>query len=215
MHHFSHFGLLSSFGRVSDWWEEEGGEEPTVPVTQAAPEFYFGERLVGYTIGVSNGDWSGEPDSFEYRLYVDGVLTEVTSNTFVLTSAEAGLELYYEVRAHNALGWSAWVASNTETTIALTAPFAVAAPVITDVGYLDYAIVTPAVWGGNPPSVTESHQWWSLVEGWLDWQPISGANSYSFNASGESGNTIKCQVIATNGVSPDAEVYSNEIVVPY
>lgn len=192
-----------------------GVAPPAAPVNTAAPVLTMPNGLIGDTITVDDGTWTGSPDSYEYRLYVDGVLTWVTSNTFVLTSAEAGLELYYEVRAHNALGWSAWVASNTETTIALTAPFVVAAPVITDVGYLEYAIVTPAVWGGNPPSVTESYQWWEIYDGWSEWQPISsGANFSYIYAGSQSGGTIKCQVLATNGVSPDAEVYSNEIVVP-
>lgn len=191
----------------------DGGSAPSAPVNTVAPVLTMPNGLIGDTISVDDGTWTGSPDSYEYRLYVADVLTEVTSNTFELTSAEAGLALYYEVRAHNTEGWSAWVASNTVTSGALEAPTALTAPVITDVGYLEYSVVTPATWAANPPSVSLSYQWWEIGEGWPDWQPIGGATS-SYYGSGTGGNTIKCQVIATNGESPDGEIFSNEIVVP-
>jgi len=191
-----------------------GGPVPSAPVNTVAPVLTMPNGLIGDTITVDDGTWTGSPDSYEYRLYVDSSLTAVTADSFELTSAEAGLELYYEVRAHNAEGGSAWVSSNTVTSGALEAPTALTAPVIAEAGYLDYEIVTPATWAANPPSVSLGYQWWELGEGWPDWQPIAGANSSTVYASGSSGNTIKCQVIATNGESPDGEVFSNEIVVP-
>lgn len=183
------------------------------PVNTVAPELTIGNGLIGTEISVTPGTWSGEPDSYEYRLYVADVLTEVTGNTFELTSAEAGLELYYEVRAHNAEGWSSWVASNTMTSGALEAPTALTMPSIVDLGSLAFEVLA-TTWAANPPSVSLSYQWWEIAEGWSEWQPIAGANSSTVYASGSSGNTIKCQVIATNGESPDGEVFSSEIVVP-
>lgn len=193
---------------------ELGGSAPSAPINTVAPVLTMPNGLIGDTITVDDGTWTGSPDSYEYRLYVAASLTAVTTDSFELTSAEAGLELYYEVRAHNAEGWSAWVASNTVTAGALEGPTALTAPVITDVGYLDYTVVTPATWAANPPSVALGYQWWELGEGWPDWVSLGGENSPYFYGGSSSGNAIKCQVIATNGESPDGEVFSNEIVVP-
>lgn len=192
----------------------DGGSAPSAPVNTVAPVLTMPNGLIGDTITVDDGTWTGSPDSYEYRLYVDSSLTAVTADSFELTSAEAGLELYYEVRAHNAEGWSSWVASNTVTAAVLEAPTALTWPVIAEAGYLEYTVVIPATWAANPPSVSLSYQWWELGEGWPDWQPNGGATASTLYAS-TSGNTIKCQVIATNGESPDGEVFSNEIVVPY
>jgi hypothetical protein len=191
----------------------DGGSAPSAPVNTVAPVLTMPNGFIGDTITVDDGTWTGSPDSYEYRLYVDSSLTAVTADSFELTSAEAGLALYYEVRAHNAEGWSAWVASNTMTSGALEAPTAFTIPTIADLGYLAFEVMA-ASWAANPPSVSLSYQWWEIGEGWPDWQPIAGANSSTVYASGSSGNTIKCQVIATNGESPDGEVFSNEIVVP-
>lgn len=189
---------------------QAGGSAPAVPVNTVQPSMTMTTGLIGETISVDNGTWDVTPDEYEYQLQAgDNLVSGATSNSFVLTVAEAGLFVFFEVRARLAGGsWSDWAPANSEQTTGLIAPFAVTPPVIANNGSGEFIFTTGTTWGANPPDVTQSFQWQEDTgSGFAD---IPGETGTSL-ASGSytPGATIRVIVTGSNGVSPDATAISN------
>lgn len=184
MHHFSHFGLLSAFGRLNDWWEEEGGGGPSAPVNTSSPALDVPNGgLIGEEMSItSTGEWTITPDEFQYRWMVDGVQwTEKNDSlTAVITADQAGKEVYVQVRCRFELGpWSAWVSTGANNLPATAAPAFTSSLSLSSSGNVstpqpwDYlALAEPQV-SGNP-SPTVSLQWQVMEYEAIPWLDISG-----------------------------------------
>ncbi len=91
--------------------------------TNVSPPVITGNATVGQTITVSNGTWTGSPTRFVYEFLECAaicspggsysVLVAQPKNTYKLTSADAGHQVYAAVQATNAFGSTAIVANST------------------------------------------------------------------------------------------------------
>ncbi len=94
-----------------------GGGGP-VPVNSVAP-VASGLLPVGSTLSCTTGTWTNSPTSFGYQwLRAGAAISGATSATYVTVTADGGTSVGCQVRAFNAGGGSAFVASNT---LAITA----------------------------------------------------------------------------------------------
>lgn len=94
------------------------GGEPPVPVapTNVIAPVLSGIPADGQTLSLSNGSWTGFPDSYTYRYEVNGSPYNGTSNTTLLTGLTDGDEVQGFVTAINDVG-SAEAASNILTVV--------------------------------------------------------------------------------------------------
>ena len=94
--------------------ESHATPEPPVPVNTVLPVI-TGTAQVGQTLSGSDGTWTNTPTIFTYRWLANGVeIGGATANTFLLTSAQLGAVITFEVTAYNTGG------SGTPTTSAAT-----------------------------------------------------------------------------------------------
>jgi hypothetical protein len=78
-----------------------------IPVNTVLPVI-TGTAQVGVTLSGSDGTWNSVPTSYTYRWLANGVaIGGATANTFLLTSAQLGAVITFEVTASNAGGNSA------------------------------------------------------------------------------------------------------------
>ena len=113
-----------------------------VPVNSVAPVVTSPSLTVGVTATTTTGTWSNSPTGYTYQWYRGGstLITGETSNTYVLATADIGVNITCKVIASNTTGAGAEVTSNSigpvvavsalVTAIAITrltgpAPFAV------------------------------------------------------------------------------------------
>ena len=101
---------------------------PAAPGNAVAPHV-SGTPIVGATVSASAGTWTGAPDAFDYRWLdcmpvLGGGCTPTQVGTtagYLVAASDVSGTLYVQVRAHNAGGWSAFVASD-NTLGPVTAP---------------------------------------------------------------------------------------------
>ena len=98
-------------------WTTLGGDDPAptglyasalpdVSVNTALPAI-TGTAQVGQTLSGSNGTWTNSPIWYTYRWLADGIaIGGATANTFLVTGAQVGAVITFEVTAHNAGGSS-------------------------------------------------------------------------------------------------------------
>ena len=102
---------------------------PAVPVNTVLPVI-TGTVQVSYTLSGSNGTWTNTPTSYAYQWYANGVaIVGATANTYLLTTAEAGKTITFQVTAINAGG-----SSLPETSAATAAVLTVALFFVTTTG---------------------------------------------------------------------------------
>lgn len=89
--------------------------EPAAPVNIATPVL-SGVPADGQTLSLSNGSWTGFPDSYTYRYEVNGSPYNGTANTTLLTGLTDGDEVQGFVTAINDVG-STEAASNILTVV--------------------------------------------------------------------------------------------------
>ena len=181
------------------------GQHRAAPPTSVAAPATTGGTEVGQTRTMSNGTWAGTaPISYERR-WKRGttVIAGATGATYALVTADVGSTVTGEVRASNAAGQSAWVASSGSATITAApsqpvAPANTAAPATTggtEVGQT--RSMTDGTWTGTAP-ITYERRWLrgSTV--------IAGATGSAYTlVAADVGSTITGEVRATNagGVS--------------
>ena len=90
---------------------------PSLPSATALPHV-SGAALVGATLSVSDGAWTGSPDTYQYSWFdcptAAGGCAQVGSGSPSYTAGIGDLNghLYAEIRAHNSAGWSPFVRSD-------------------------------------------------------------------------------------------------------
>jgi len=155
-------------------WTPAGQTAPAVgPVNTVLPSI-SGAAIVGSTLIVSSGTWSGTlPITFTYQWNRAAIaISGATSSTYVPIHTDAGSALTCTVTATNIADNAA--ATTTATASVTEAPSNISSPSIsggTVVG--DALTVSAGTWSGTPsPSLT--YQW---VAGGVD---ISGATATTF-----------------------------------
>lgn len=88
-------------------WANNTGPVVPVPVNLTLPTI-AGTAQVGSTLTGTDGTWTNSPTGYTYRWLADGVaIGGATANTFLLTTAQVGAVITFEVTASNAGGNSA------------------------------------------------------------------------------------------------------------
>jgi hypothetical protein len=163
-----------------------------VPVSFSIPVI-TGTAQVGFTLSGTNGTWTNSPTGYSYRWLANGVaIGGATTNTFLLTSAQIGAVITFEVTASNA-GGSGAAATSTATSAVLPAvPVNSVIPVITGTTQVgDTLSGTNGTWSNSPTGY--AYQW---LAGGVN---IAGATANTFLlTSAQIGAVITFQVTASN-----------------
>ena len=90
------------------------GGGPQVPPSNITPPLISGTGVVGQTLSVSNGTWTGSPaPTFSYQWKRNGVdIGGATSNTYILDQPDATNTITCEVTATNIAGFASALSSN-------------------------------------------------------------------------------------------------------
>jgi hypothetical protein len=172
------------------------------PVTSGTP-------VVGQTLSVTNGSWSGSPSSFTYQWFRDtqgvGPYTAIpgaTANTYLLVDADDICHIRCEVTAYNVRGPSSPAASNVLGPVTEPAPVNTVPPVVTGSPLVGSALTTDTgVWlhmGGTSASFTYQWQW--SANGVTDWTNVvvNGNFSFYWPTATDVGRYLRVVVTATN-----------------
>jgi hypothetical protein len=189
-----------------------GGITEVNPVAQAPvntnPPFISpnGNVVIGTLFTTNNGSWyATKPLTFEYRWTRNGTpIGGATSQTYTSVTADEGQTLRCEVKATNAFGASAYIASSNSAT-GVTLPVNTVAPAISGSTTLGSVLTTTdGTWTGTA-TITFTYQW---KRGGVS---IGGAtaSTYTLVAADSSAN-ITCDVTGTN-VAGSSTAGSNTI----
>jgi hypothetical protein len=168
-----------------------------------------GSTNVGSTVTANPGTWKGStPLNFQYQWQVCGGggnrchdISGQTAQTYTLTSGDAGNTLRVHVIASNSSGSGSATSNATRkiTTPNANVPANVSAPAIsgnTSVG--STLTASPGGWSGATP-MTFQYQWEICGNNGGSCHNIGGATGTTYQVrSGDSGNTTRVRVIASN-----------------
>ena len=172
-----------------------GGSAPPspTPVNTVAPAV-TGTLTAGSTLTSTTGTWTNSPSSYTYQWYysTNTPISGATSSTYVTQTGDVGDSIYCQVTATNTYG-SASANSNTVGPVISLTPVNTVAPAVTGSLTLGATLTsTTGTWTNSPSSYT--YQWYYSTN-----TPISGATSSTYvTQSGDVGDSIYCQVTATN-----------------
>lgn len=177
------------------------------PASTVAP-VASGTPLVGQTLSVTNGSWTGTPSSFTYQWSRDnhggGVYSAIpgaTANTYLLVDADDTCHIRCQVDAYNARG-SGTAASNVLGPVLEPPPANTVVPVVTGAPLVGSALTgTTGTWlhmGGS--SGTFTYQWQTSPDGIGTWTDIAYAAAFAFYwpTAADTGNYLRLLVTATN-----------------
>jgi hypothetical protein len=162
-------------------------DEDGAPVSTVRPSV-VGVATTGRTVSCSAGTWQGQPTGYGFRWLRDGaLLPAATASTYVVVAGDLGTELSCRVTASNAEGST--VATSDPVFVGdPVAPVNATAPAISGVLQVGRTLTcSTGTWSGAP---TYSFIW--LRGGVL----VGNAPTYVV-ASGDSGRSVTCTVIAT------------------
>ena len=152
-----------------------------------------GTAQIGFTLTGSNGTWTNTPTGYTYRWLANGVaIGGATASTFLLTSAQLGAVITFEVTAKNA-GGSGTPATSTGTSAVLPAvPVNSVLPAITGTAQIGFTLTgSNGTWSNTPTGY--SYQWLS------NGVNIGGATANTFTLlTAQIGTTITFTVTASN-----------------
>lgn len=182
-----------------------GGAAPAAPVNTAPPVIDNLAPVVGDTLTVTNGTWTGTPTSYSYNWIRAGVpIGAPDQNTYLVVLADTGAEIKCDVTATNATG-SSDPAPSGGTALVESAPVNTVAPVIS--GNVsaptenDTLSATSGTWVAHP-SATDTYQWKrsSDAGGTADIQNAPGASTgTTYVVDGTIvGSYLFCDVTMTN-----------------
>lgn len=187
--------------------------DPTAPVNLLPPVVSpLTNILVGQTLTVTNGSWSGNPTAYLYAWFIDGILVlGATGNNYTVPAAAVGRMVSARVTARNVIGDTV-VASNAVGPVqevpAGIAPSNTTAPLIAYTAPVkpgDTVTINTGAWAGSVPMI--------FAYAWrLDSVIVPGAISNNFVVpAGSEGKTITATVTATNNFGTAAANSSNSV----
>lgn len=163
------------------------------PPTNTALPVITGNTVVGSTLTVSNGTWTGDDITYEYLWYRgEDPIWAATSNTYVLVDADEGSTIKCQVQGQNDVGAQTVVSASTAT-ITSNPPTASIDPVITGSANVGQVLTASSgTWDGTP---TITYQWqWAHISA-----NIYGANTNNYTIVAEDqGRSLTCIVTATS-----------------
>jgi hypothetical protein len=193
-----------------------GGITEVNPVAQAPvntnPPFINpnGNVVIGTLFTSSNGSWyATKPLTFEYRWTRNGTpISGATSQTYTSVTADEGQTLRCEVKATNAFGSSAYIASSNSAT-GVTLPVNTVAPTLSPSGTQSTSTVITlgnGTWTGTA-TITFEYRWLR------DNVVIVGETNSTYTIlAGDDGKVIKGQVRGTNVAGTSAYVTTSNQV---
>lgn len=194
-------------GKVAAKSNELGIEGLPIVIT---PPMVTGSAMVGEGLSVSNGVLRSIPDitGYAYQWQRDGDdILGATSNTYTTVNADINEPITCVVSAANAVGSIQLTAAPPVTV--LSAPINTAAPALDKTGNQPTGTLITCgtgTWLGTP-TITYSYQWLRGVV------PIAGATSNTYTiVEDDDGETITCEVTATNAYGEDTVASSNNAV---
>jgi hypothetical protein len=171
----------------------------TVPVVAGVAE-------VGQALTASSGTWRGIPSSFTYRWQrcdaTGGSCTgiaDATSQTYVLTTADAASTIRVSVTARNSFGTVTARSAATSPVSTAAGPTNTVLPTITGTAQVGQMLsATTGSWTGDPTGF--SFQWQSCDVSGSSCVPIGLATGGAYVVAGsDAGKTLRVAVTATNG----------------
>jgi len=179
------------------------------PVNTVLPAI-TGTAQVGQTLTVSNGTWTGSPSGYAYQWKSGAANVGTNSNTYVPVVGDIGNVITCIVTATNTGGSTPATSPGTAAVIAAAAvvPVNSVAPAISGSGTTASPLTsTTGTWSNSPSSYT--YQWYRGASA------ISGATASTYTyVPADSGASITCQVVATNGAGSGSPATSNTITAP-
>jgi hypothetical protein len=184
---------------------------PTVfiPVNSGVPTI-TGTAQVGFTLSGTDGTWTNSPTGYSYRWLANGVaIGGATNNMFLLTSAQLGAVITFEVTAYNSAGNSAPVTSVATSAVLPAVPVNSVLPVVSGTAQVGQVLSsTNGTWTNSPTGYT--YQWFS------NGVPIAGQIANVFTpTSAQVGEVITIEVTASNSggnSSPAASVATSAVL---
>lgn len=163
------------------------------PPTNTALPAITGSAIVGATLTVSTGTWTGDDITYEYLWYRgDEPIWSATTNTYILTDADLGSAIKCQVQGQNNVGAQTVVSASTAT-VTSNPPTASVDPVITGTAAIGQVLTASSgTWAGSP---TITYQWqWAHISA-----NIYGANTNNYTIVSEDlGRSLTCIVTATS-----------------
>jgi len=208
----------------------EGATVTRVPVSapsSSSPPAVSGQAVLGQTLSVSNGSWSGtRPLHYAYqwqRCNSSGEecanITGATSQGYTLAEADLGSTLRALVTASNGGGSASATSAASAVVVAGTAPSNTALPAITGTPEDGQTLaVSTGSWSGASP-ITYSYQWESCNPSGAECAQVEGATGGRYRlGEGDVNTTLRVVVTATNSLgsvkatSPTTAVVQSEPV---
>jgi len=175
-----------------------------VPPQNTAAPVASGTGIVGNTLSVTTGTWTGA-QTYTYQWLRGGAnIAGAISATYVLQTADGGASVSCRVTGMNAVGET----SALSNAIAVQGvPVNTVAPVASGTGTVASTLsVTTGTWSNTP--TTYAYQW---LRGGAN---IAGATAASYVlAAADSGTNVSCRVTASNASGAGTPVVSNAIAV--
>ena len=175
---------------------------PPVPANTVLPAI-TGTAQVGQTLSGSNGTWVNVPTGYTYRWLANGVaIGGVTNNTFLLTDAQVGTVITFEVTAHNAEGASAPATSTATSAVIAIIPVNTVLPSTTGTAQVGQTLSgSNGTWTHSPTGY--SYRWLANAVA------IGGATANTFLlTTSQIGAVITFEVTATNSGGSSAPAVS-------
>ena len=182
---------------------------PTVlPVISGGP-------ALGSVLTTTNGSWSGTPTiTFAYQwLRNGGAIGLANASTYTTVSADLGQNIQCQVTATNGSGANTGESNIINPT---QSPANTLAPLVTGAttsGSILSAFV--GTWSGFPVP-TYTYNWQRSTDNgatWSNYSPTQTGSTYTL-VSGDVGNDVRCQVIASNGIGSPVTANSNQVDIP-
>lgn len=171
----------------------------TLPVITGTPQ-------AGFTLSGGNGTWSNSPTGYTYRWLANGVaIGGATANTFLVTNAQVGETITFEVTASNADGSSSPATSAaTSAVVANGWSFSVVVPAPASGFAISFTGAGTRVvdWGdGSPKSTTNgtvvaSHTYASAGTYTMAWWESAGATT-AFAFFNQTGSLMLHQILTS------------------
>jgi hypothetical protein len=182
-----------------------------IPVNTKPPTVE-GMKQQGHTLTRVQGEWSNEPEGYEYQwlqCHESGLecvkIPGATAPTYVPTGADVGFTIEFAETAHNAAGAATEASAPTATVIGL-APVPIAPPSIEGTAALGQVLtVKEGNWSNEPASLT--HQWLRCKPPGSPCEEIKGQTLDTYPVgTGDIHEVLRLRETATTGSGAHASV---------